>query len=330
MADLPKLYFRADGNARIGLGHLMRCMAIAEMVKNYFHCHFITQAIPESIQQQLHDLGFEHLTLPESEDLELEAAIIAKKYGARNELFVLDGYHFSTSYQWVLKKVGAKVVCIDDVPSIHFVADAVINHAGGMQATDYSAENYTRFFLGLPYAMLRRPFRAAAGKRIYPKREAGNVFICLGGADPKNDTLKVLEQCAKVSLLRKCYLVLGAAYPHRKALSDFLKNTDLEVEVLSNLSANEMVRYMGYCPWAITPPSTISYEYLSVGGLLFLYQTADNQKNIKKYFLDEGLAFTFERFPEISQDAEAIALRKQAELLDGNTAGRIIELFQNL
>jgi spore coat polysaccharide biosynthesis predicted glycosyltransferase SpsG len=44
----------------------------------------------------------------------------------------------------------------------HFVADAVINHAGGIEASRYSVEPYTQLCLGPAYALLRKPFIEAA------------------------------------------------------------------------------------------------------------------------------------------------------------------------
>ncbi len=36
----PKIYFRADGNATMGLGHVIRSLALAEMSNDIFDCHF--------------------------------------------------------------------------------------------------------------------------------------------------------------------------------------------------------------------------------------------------------------------------------------------------
>ena len=48
---------------------------------------------------------------------------------------------------------------------------------------------------------------------------------------------------------------------------------------------------MKQCCFAICSPSTIVYEYMSVGGVVFLEQIADNQEDVIKYMTEEGLAF---------------------------------------
>jgi len=39
---MQKLIIRADGNKRIGLGHIYRALALGDMLKNDFDCHFAT------------------------------------------------------------------------------------------------------------------------------------------------------------------------------------------------------------------------------------------------------------------------------------------------
>lgn len=327
---MRKVLFRADGHAKIGLGHVFRSLALAEMLSDAFECHFLIRNPLPILRKQILSICKSIIELPENtNDLE-EAAHITQKYLSGNEIVVLDGYHFITDYQQIIKNKGGKIVCIDDIHAYHFVADIVINHAGGLTREKYSAEKYTQFCLGLQYALLRKPFREAARNRIYPDRRENKVFICLGGADPNNDTLEVLEKLEQHANINHCYLVLGGAYLHRAALEDFLKKSSLKIELLSNLSAEEMVRYMKKCSKAITPPSTVSYEYLSVGGELYLKIIADNQLNINNYFIKEGLAFTFEQFGNINAASVHLALQKQQKLLDGNVEERFLNQFKFL
>ena len=39
---------RADGSAEIGLGHLVRCIALAEMLQDDFDIEFCSMAMPNS------------------------------------------------------------------------------------------------------------------------------------------------------------------------------------------------------------------------------------------------------------------------------------------
>lgn len=323
----PKIYFRADGNAQIGLGHVFRSLALAEMLSDTFDCHFIIRNPLEVLEQEVLNVCQSIIKLEETTDKIQEAKTLSTALNA-NDMIVLDGYHFNTNYQQAFKSQGLKVVCIDDIYDCHFVADAVINHAGGIEKKQYRFEKYTKLFLGLEYALLRKPFREAAKNKI---QKSNNLFICLGGADSKNHTLEVLEQVEKTGETNTCFLVLGGAYLHKTALDGFLKNTKLKIEILSSLSAAEMVFYMNQCARAITPPSTISYEYLSTGGILFLKVIADNQLNINRYFLKEKIALNFEEdFGKYDDEALSEWLKKPSNLFDGNQKKRFHDIFYRL
>jgi UDP-2,4-diacetamido-2,4,6-trideoxy-beta-L-altropyranose hydrolase len=327
MNDKPKIYFRADGNAQMGLGHVFRSLALAEMLNENFDCHFVIRNPLPILKTQILAVCNTIIELSETDDFTSEIHQLLSIIN-KNEIIVLDGYQFVTDYQKTFKNQGIKIVCIDDIYAYHFVADAVINHAGGIAKTDYSAAEETQFYLGLEYALLRKSFRAIAKNKV---EKFDNLFICLGGADPKNDTLEILKKVEQTGETNTCYLVVGGAYLHQKALENFLEKTTLKVELLSNLSADDMVFYMNQCARAITPPSTVSYEYLSTGGLLYLKVIADNQMNINQYFLEANLALNFEAdFGNYDKNSIDIFLKNQLNLFDGNQQKRFLNIFYNL
>jgi len=289
----PNIFFRADGNTVIGLGHVIRSLALAEMMREEYECHFIIRNPLPSLKTQILEVCQSIIELPETENHDYEAQMIADAYLTGYEIVVLDGYHFQTEYQGIFKMKGCKVVCIDDIHACHFAADAIINHAGGVTPADYSAERYTQYFFGLQYALLRKPFRDAAKQTNYEKRE-NSIFICFGGADPDNDTLKALHKCESVGKNFKYYVALGAGYKFRNEILDYVKQSKLQIEVLFDLNAEKIVHYMGRCKMAITSPSTVAYEYLGVGGILLLKMIADNQRNLMSYLINQGFALDFE------------------------------------
>jgi UDP-2,4-diacetamido-2,4,6-trideoxy-beta-L-altropyranose hydrolase len=60
------------------------------------------------------------------------------------------------------KNKGCTLVCIDDIYSYYFVADAVINVAGEVPRESYKTAPYTNLLLGPKYALLRQPFLEAS------------------------------------------------------------------------------------------------------------------------------------------------------------------------
>jgi len=90
-----------------------------------------------------------------------------------------------------------------------------------------------------------------------------------------------------------------------------------------------MVAVMRECPVAILPPSTISYEYLHVGGILFLHQIADNQKYIKRFLLQNKLAFELDKLGKLTENDIQIATYNQRKVFDGRSRERIIRQIKS-
>lgn len=322
---LRKIYFRADGNPQIGLGHVIRSLALIEMLKEEFECHFIIHQSLPILVEQIGSVCESIIKLSTSSKDVDEAERIANNYLTNKDIIVLDGYEFKTSYQQVFKNHGCKVVCIDDIYSYHFVADAIINHAGGIVKTLYSAESYTQFFLGLKYALLRKPFLTVA-KSDVKDFDPNSVFLCLGGADPNNDTLTILKKCENELKEGIYYVIIGGSNPHKEILETYQKRSTLKIHLLYNLSANEMVTTMMKCGSAITAPSSVSLEYLCIGGQLFLKPIADNQKHIFDYLVRSKNARPIEDFFLNKQKN----LIQHKPIIDGKQEYRFTNLFKNL
>ncbi len=323
------IIFRADGSHTMGLGHLVRSLALARMLNTDFDCQFATTNPPSDFISQINEVCEKLIEIPEFETIEEEAKYLAEHHLTGNEIVVLDGYHFRTEYQKILKSTDCKIVCIDDIHEYHFVADAIINHAGGIKASQYSAEKETQFNLGLDYVLLRPAFSEAAKNRQI-LNTVPQAFICLGGADPNNDTIDVLRKLEISKSVKSAFVVIGAAYKHRISLEEFIDNSTIEITILENISAEEMVETMRLCPIAITSPSTISIEYLTIGGQLYLHQIADNQTDLLNYLTKEKVAFDFSEFPITDTEKIENALRKQQTLIDGKSPLRLRKIFREL
>jgi len=321
-----KIYFRADGDKTIGLGHVIRSLALAEMLHQHYECYFMTNSNLSFVESQILKICQAIIQLPPQENLPAEAQYIQQHYLQKGAIIVIDGYKFTYNYQKILKKSAQLLIAIDDIYSTHFLADIIINHSGAVKKTDYQTASYTQLYLGTSYALLRKPFRQL--KRIERSYETqNNIFICFGGADPKNHTLSTIKKLENHSQSSNYFVVIGGAYGHRYKLETYIQSNNLPIKLLSNLTAQEMVNYMKKCSIAITPPSSISYEYLSVGGHLFLEQIADNQDNIKQFLIAQKLAFNLQDFGKVTTKDLADSLTNQQVHFDGKQAKRFLKII---
>ncbi|MDR2145849.1 MAG: UDP-2,4-diacetamido-2,4,6-trideoxy-beta-L-altropyranose hydrolase [Tannerella sp.] len=317
-----KVFFRADGNSEIGLGHVIRSLALAEMLKEDFDRVFATRFLTDYINTEARKVCNDIIKLPESD--EHFDAFLSCLSG--NEIVVLDNYFFDTDYQKAIKNKGCKLVCIDDIHDKHFVADVVINHAGGVRKESYIAAPYTYLFLGTDYALLRPEFL-----KREEKNDTFSLLICLGGADKENATLQILRLLEDKQFPHQCYVVVGDAFQYQQDLINFQQTSKLNIEILKNLSAQKMADIMSQCRYAICPPSTVSCEYLSKrGGELYLKLIADNQKDIYDFYLKNGIAFDVsELFVNDSLTVQR-CIETQRKYFDGQSGERIRSIFRIL
>jgi UDP-2,4-diacetamido-2,4,6-trideoxy-beta-L-altropyranose hydrolase len=329
-----RVIFRADGNSRIGLGHVTRSLALAQMLKQEFECLFAIQAPNAELSEQILSICHGIIILPSCSVQEERFKHELDAYISEEEIVVLDGYNFETAYQQNVKSKGAVLVCLDDIHSYPFVADAVINQAGGVDASQYNLASYTKLYLGPAYALLRSPFLKNLAKSAPLTEVIQRIILCMGGADPENHTLKIAEKVHKHHKNVHLEIVTGSAYQHTQHLNAWLMQHK-QHRLHHNLSAEGMASLMKGCPVAITSASGIAYEYAAVGGALYIHKTADNQNALYHYLIKSELARPFDVFStEIDQPSilETIHLFKQRQrkVFDGKSGVRLKAIFTSL
>jgi len=263
-----QIFIRTNGGPQIGLGHLVRCIALAHMLKDDFEITFFCREISNTIVAELQGGGFGISIIKEEKEFfgQLTSTTIA----------VLDGYNFNTTYQKQIKAKGCKLVCIDDLHDQKFVADLIINHAPGVNVDDYQAQPHTKFALGLEYSLVRPKFLEQA-KILRQIEKIETVIICFGGADPKNLTKSVLTLVKGFDQFKKILVVLGSEYKFSENLKAIICD-DNRVEYYQSVDENKMLELMLQAELAIVSASNISIEILHVGLILITGITIYNQK----------------------------------------------------
>jgi UDP-2,4-diacetamido-2,4,6-trideoxy-beta-L-altropyranose hydrolase len=322
-----KIIFRVDGGANIGMGHISRCCALADMLKDSFKIHFYTRANTEAIIENIKNYSDNVFTLSDAISYTEESSQWISVLDG-NETVVLDGYNFDTNYQQQVKAKGSKLVCIDDIHAYPFVADAVINHAPGIKKERYSAEPYTRFYLGTDYVLLKKIFLQAALEQYkLVDVEGSSVLICFGGADPNNVTKEVLEEIMRLLPDKKINVVVGTSYTHLQELKE-ITETSWYISLHINVEPQQMLELMQQSNIAITSASTIALEYICVKGNLFLKCIADNQRQIYTSLIQNQCAYAFENLKEsfcLNQN-----ILQQKKLIDGKSDERLLNIFRSL
>jgi len=336
----PRVYFRADGNFEIGLGHVVRSLALADMLKEDFSCHFIIRTPLETLKVQILEICESIIVLSDPEDTKTEANFLSGVHLSEGDVIVLDGYHFNTDYQKALKNKGIKVACIDDLKEHHFVADVVINHALGTKKEDYSVESYTKLYLGLDYVLLRRPFLDAIKQRVAVSN-TNDIFIAFGGSDFNNHTLKAIKAVSENSIgveIDSIYAALGGANQHVNEIKKYIDESGKgNIYLKKDLSSDEICNLIQACRLAIVPASTLSIEVLSLRIPMVCGYYVDNQIDYYNMLKKEEFALCVGNFNDLTdQDLHKLIQQGIEEILppklliDGLAPSRMLSLFNSL
>lgn len=328
------ILFRADGNSTVGLGHLYRLFSLVESIKDLFKFSFLTK---ENSTLSIIPEEYKTLCIPDSVSIEDEPLWLVQNFNSSDYIIIADGYEFNSKYQKSIKDFGYTLIYVDDLVKDYMYADLVINHSPHVKKLDFKSETYTKFALGMDYAILRPKFIEIAKERIF-SRSVDNVFINFGGADSFGNTLKVTKALLDIKVAGKIHIVLGAAYKN-KALFEIVKEYPAKIHIHKNLSEVELIHVMEECFFAIVPSSTILFELFCIRMPIYSGYFVENQKKAFKYFKENKLVYGKGDFNSLSindlkQELEMTIfdnshqemLKRQAKLIDGKQ----LERHQNL
>ncbi len=320
----PRILIRADGSSSIGLGHLVRCFALAQMLERNFEIVFYCKEIPSQTKSELESKSF--LVHGVNSELDFFSKIQA------SDIVVLDGYEFTLEDQNKIKSSGALLVSIDDLHDKKYLADLIINHCPGIKALDYDALVQTQFALGTDYVLLRPAFIKSIGKRV-SKSIPEALMICFGGADSKNLTVNALKLSLKEDWLKKIYVVSGSAYLFIEELKA-LCETDNRVKHTHEADEETMLATMMHSDIAIVPTSGILLEALATGCRVISGYFVDNHKFIySNYKAIDSFIDAGDFSDKLLSDALIIARNStepKVPIFDGKSGDRINKLFLNL
>lgn len=332
----PKVFFRCDANSSIGMGHLIRSSALADMISKHFEITFLTLNTPEDLLIKYVNKEYK------SEKLNSEAEVTKKV--SPNEILVLDGYDFDSEYQKNIKKSGIKIVYIDDLKSFEYSADVIINQAEDVKQEEYRTVTRPIFCLGPQYALLRREFLNAAATPKVGNPSIESAFVCFGGADADNITHKSLKVLSKFKELKSTHVLTG---PVNKNIenwkNEFKGNTKINFH--SNLNSQEVCSLMQSCQIALCPSSSLALEVCAAGMVLLTGITADNQKGYYEALIKHSAALGVWDWQKVSEedlynkligmmrydkrDIEFFILNQKA-YIDGKSGQRLENVFLEL
>lgn len=305
-----RLVFRADGNATIGLGHLVRLLALAEMLRGLAPGVFVVRAPTAAVAQLIAEAGWSLQALPTNSLLMQEAEWLATSFLQPDDILLLDGYEFDLAYQQRLRQQARGLVYIDDLRAWPVVSDVLINHSPGVEATDYQAPATTQLLLGPAFSLLRPPFLAAAAlpQAASPITSAA---VCFGGADPLGLTVRTLAALLALPPVQRVSVVVGGAFGDAEALDALVaQHPNRMINLHRNVGAAELVRLLQAHDVAVVPASTVLIEALVLARPALTGYYVPNQEPLAAYVHAHQQAFSIGNFADLAGESLKVALHR--------------------
>jgi UDP-2,4-diacetamido-2,4,6-trideoxy-beta-L-altropyranose hydrolase len=340
------LLVRADGSSQIGAGHVMRCLALAQAWQEARGAvHFALASAPLALEMRLlgEGIAVHPITgVPGSTDDAMQTIALARQIGAAWS--VVDGYHFGAGYQQSIKQAGLRLLFVDDYGHAgHYHADLVLNQNLHADASLYAnREPHTRLLSGTHYVLLRREFWPWRSWQREIPPVARKVLVTLGGSDPDNVTLKVIQalQQAEIEDL-EARVVIGSNNPHVEVLQSAIQNRESKIRTERNVT--DMTALMVWADLAVSTGGSTCWELAFMGLPNLALILADNQRPVAIELDAAGVVINLGQPAALAPIEIARALAELASapakraamaergraLVDGAGAGRVVQQMRD-
>jgi UDP-2,4-diacetamido-2,4,6-trideoxy-beta-L-altropyranose hydrolase len=274
---------RADADSTVGVGHVMRCLALAQAwIRRGGSAGFICARLPQTLRRRIVAEGCELILLgPVRPGSQHDLESTRRALGAlRADCVVLDGYHFGSPYHLTLKETSIKLAAIDDDGRLPWYADDfVLNqnlHAD--EALYGQRAPSTRLLLGTHFVLLRREFLCCRTARETAPR-GRRILVTMGGSDAHNATRNVIESLAEIRTVQlELDVVIGPGNRHAKELRSAAARQTHRVRLLEH--PVDLPRLMAQADLAITAGGSTCWELAFLGVPHAILILADNQAPI--------------------------------------------------
>lgn len=298
-----KVVFRADASYEIGTGHIMRCLTLAEALREKgADVAFIARELPGNLCNFIESKNFMVHRLPYLNDKELintsteqtlnhsswlgvsketdaeQSKCILEQLGQPIDWLVVDHYALDKQWELQLRPYAKKIMVIDDLADRPHDCDLLLdqNLYQNMQTRyDGLVPHNCIKMLGPQYALLRPEFIEA--RKNLRKRDGivRRILVFFGGSDPTNETSKALEA---IRLLNRpdisVDVVVGSNNPNKDKIKEMcleMPNTSFYCQI------DNMVQLMSKADLAIGAGGSATWERCCLGLPTITVIAAKNQ-----------------------------------------------------
>ena len=284
--DKKIIFIRVDSSTKIGYGHLIRCLALADTLKKSFKINFICTNLNGNLISQICKKNFEVFRfntksqrINVKKDAEKTISII-KKYRNKKSLLILDSYILSQEWENRVRPYVKRLIVIDDLMDRKHSCDLIIDQNLHTQMNSLYINSVPKNcvkLLGPDYAILRNQFIA---QRKYAKIRSlpiKNILVSFGGTDNENHTLHALTSLKKLNSDVNVNVVTGTANIGKKIIKNFCKK-NFNYNYFEQVE--NMAKLMQVADLCIGSSGTTTWERCCVGLPAIAIVASNDQKDI--------------------------------------------------
>ena len=291
--------FRVDSSLNIGTGHVMRCLTLAQVLKdNGANVEFVCRRHSGNQIKKIRSKGFFVYILEIFSDFEVDtklhhsrwlgvkqkqdASDCVKIIGSKKvDWLIVDHYSLDEDWQRELKPYVKKLMVIDDLADRKHQCDMLIDQTFGRVNSDYCelVPSECVLILGPYYALLRPEFSIWREYSLERRSSFGfkRLLVNMGGVDVNNITGQVLQELLVCDLPKELIItvVMGESAPHLESVR--LNMDCLPFHTIVKVEVDNMAELLSNTDIAIGAAGATTWERCCLGLGAIQLVIAENQ-----------------------------------------------------
>lgn len=350
------IFFRTDASLEIGNGHVMRCLTLADKLRDQgYECQFICRDHEGHLNEIIKNKGFKAHLLMRTERIDFSSSLqggyekwlgaswnedalqtidIIKEYSA--SWLVVDHYGIDYRWEYLVAKSVENILVIDDLANRPHQCDILLDQTFSRNAASYKAlvSGDCKLLCGSNYALLRPEFGTLRAESLYNRKDnkLKKILISMGGVDINNVTGKILKSLHDCKLPKdiKIIVVLGSTAPWLEDVNQQVKKLPWDAEL--RVAVDNMAELMAESCLAIGASGATSWERCALGLPTILLVLADNQIMIADELSNAGAVVKVDDYDEIPVQVNRLIdnsylmqtmSRRSASIVDGRGTERV-------
>lgn len=337
-----KIVIRADSSHTRGIGHVMRCLGLAEELRRKkFEVFFFTRKLEGNIADKIRACRFDAISFNASnikDDLNFVKKTM-KKIGST--FIIIDNYDIGFEYEKALfDDTGVRILSLDGLHRKHFCHIFVNpNIYATVDSCKKTVSNKCSILAGYKYLILRDDFlRLKKPKKVNNIYNKLQILVTLGGADPDNRTVDILNTLHEFGNEEfKIDVVVGPANKHIGTIQKFMSKHCSEGVTL-HINPSNLCQLIKNCGLCICAGGITMGEALFLNKPIIGISLVDNQRKTIQFLFKRGLIFHIKDVSSSSEKLKSLVQRilknrdllkqminKSKNLIDGRGRERIVK-----